>query len=378
MVGIEWVRVAIDARLLAYQSAGTATYIRGVVQGLRATRSEDDLVLIVSRRDPHPEELPATTRKVAWTPCHHRFERWALGIELAPLAVEVLHSPDFIPPVRLGRRWARVTTVHDLAFLRYPELLTGDSRRYYGQISRASVEAERIIAVSETTRQDLLTLVDPSLSDKIVVIPEGVDADFAPIDPVEAARRLRERYGVARPFFLFVGTIEPRKNLGRLIRAFGVFRERVKRADVDLLIAGARGWLSDDLADLAAASEGSVRFLGRVDRATLIELYNAALALVLVSLYEGFGLPALEAMACGRPTLVSNAGSLPDLVGTAGLQVNPTDEEQIAAAFERLWIDGALRDELGQRGAARAAAFNWCSVARQTAEVYAQAAACAS
>jgi glycosyltransferase involved in cell wall biosynthesis len=262
--------------------------------------------------------------------------------------------------------------------LRFPELLTGPSQRYYRQIYRAAAEAERIIAVSETTRRDLLELVAPSLADKIAVVPEGVDSWFAPRDPDDVSCRLRERFDVARPFFLFVGTIEPRKNLRRLIRAFEQFRARPGNSGVDLLLAGGRGWLSDELSAEPAVGSGSVRFLGRVVLDDLIDLYNGSLALVLVSLYEGFGLPALEAMACGRATLVSSTGSMPDLVGPAGLPVDPTDETAIADALERLWHDEALRTSLGRLGRERAAQYSWPTVARQTATVYAQAAACAS
>jgi hypothetical protein len=123
-------RVAIDARLLAYQSAGTSTYIRGIVHGLREAEPGLDLLAIASRKGRLQAGLEDIPHHLAWTPCHHPWERWALGIELATLPVDVLHSPDFIPPARLGRRWARVITVHDLAFLRFPELLTDESRRY--------------------------------------------------------------------------------------------------------------------------------------------------------------------------------------------------------------------------------------------------------
>lgn len=372
------VRVAIDARLLAYQRAGTATYIRGILHGLRqAGPDAANVVVLASRKDPDRDQLAGFPRRVVWTPCHHRLERWALGAELVTMGAQVLHSPDFIPPARLGRRWAPVITVHDLAFLRFPELLTADSRRYYGQIFRAVREAARIIAVSEATRRDLFELVQ-ARPEKVVVVPEGVDPSLAPRDRGEAAEQVAARFGIRAPFFLFVGTLEPRKNLARLIQAFAAFRARTGPNGPLLVLAGRRGWLSDDLEQVAAPLGDAVRFLGPVSSDDLIWLQNGALALVLVSLYEGFGLPALEAMACGQPTLVSDAGSLPEVVGEAGVTVPPTDVGAIAGALSRLWEDDALRCELGARGLARATRFDWVSVARRTAEVYREAAACGS
>ena len=371
-------RVAIDARLLAYQSAGTSTYIRGIVQGLREAEPGLDLLAIASRKDPALSGLDDTPRRLAWTPSHHRWERWTLGVELANLAVDVLHSPDFIPPARLGRRWARVITVHDLAFLRFPDLLTPDSRRYYGQINRATTEAERIIAVSESTRSDLLSFLSPSLADKITVVPEGVASAFSPGHPDESRVTIQDRFGIATPYFLFVGTIEPRKNLPRLIRAFQEFQAKLRLPDVCLVIAGRRGWLAEETDHALAAAGDSVKYVGRVPLVDLIALYRGALALILVSLYEGFGLPVLEAMACGTPTLVAGTGSLPELVGDAGVVVDPEDEAAIVSALLRLWIDAEWRGELARRGLIRSQSYRWPEVARQTADVYRQAVACAS
>lgn len=374
--GLKRVRVAIDARLLAYQRAGTATYIRGILGGIEA-HGGDTILVLASRKDPRRSELGPARRDV-WTPSHHRWERWTLGMELAMAPVDVVHSPDFIPPRRLGRRWARVITVHDLAFLRWPDLLTPDARRYYGQIRDAVAAADRIIAVSRTTRQDLIDLVDRRADEKTVVVPEGVGRVFAPRDPCVAAGEVRKRFGIARPYFLFVGTIEPRKNLSRLLAAFGQFREKTGSDAPDLVLAGGRGWLDEGIDALAAPLGSAVRFLGRVPDDALVSLYNASVAHVLVSLYEGFGLPPLEAMACGKATLVSNTSSLPEVVGDAGLYVPPEDVEAIADALERLWEDVALRQSLGERGRLRAAAFDWASVGRQTRAVYEQAVACAS
>jgi glycosyltransferase involved in cell wall biosynthesis len=372
------VRVALDARLLAYQSAGTATYIRGLLQGLDELGAGPEVVVLASRKESNRSAWAGHPVRRLWTPCHHRWERWTLGLELLRDRFDVLHSPDFIPPARLGRRWARVITVHDLAFLRYPELLTNESRRYYGQIGRAVDAAERIIAVSEATRRDLLELVSATAAPRIVVIPEGVEPAFRRLDRQAATRQVAEAFGLAGPFFLFVGTREPRKNLARLLRAFGQFWAQADQPDVTMAIAGSRGWLDDDVEKAAEALGPRCRLLGRVEQPDLVALYNAAVALIFVSLYEGFGLPALEAMACGCPVLASSTSSLPELVGDAGFLVDPLDEDAIAAALARISADPQLRAELSARGQERAGQFTWETVGRQTAEVYRQAVACAS
>ncbi|HLG50710.1 MAG TPA: glycosyltransferase family 1 protein [Chloroflexota bacterium] len=370
--------MAIDARLLAYQQGGTATYIRGLLQGFRQVAgANDEVVVLVSRRDHQSRLMGPFRHYVVWTPCHHRFERWTLGAELRRLSVDVVHSPDFIPPARLGAAWARVVTVHDLAFLRFPELLTAESRRYYGQVYRAVREADRIIAVSEATRRDILELTG-ARAEKIAVIAEGVDPILRTLPPDGSARRLVERFGLDRPYFLFVGTLEPRKNLMRLITAFGLFRQRTGPHGPLLALAGQRGWLVDDLDQAAAQLGDAVRFLGGVTREDLVALYDRAIALVLVSLYEGFGLPALEAMARGCPVVGANVAALPEVIGDAGLLVEPTDVEGIAQALACLWDDPTLRRELGARGRCRSSRFDWLTAARQTLAVYRQAMACGS
>jgi glycosyltransferase involved in cell wall biosynthesis len=372
------VRVAIDARLLAYQQAGTATYIRGILAGLAQLDHQPDVTAVTSCKKPNDDSLRAVNRITSLTPCHHRYERWSLGLELAALAVDVVHSPDFIPPHRLGRRWARVITVHDLAFLKRPELVTPASRAYYGQVFAAARVADRIIAVSKATRDDLLELVSESIEPKIAVIPEGVGSCFRPIDRPVALEQVRDRFGIERPFILFVGTIEPRKNLPTLLEAFRKLQATTGSESIDLVLAGARGWLADEVERLAGSFAGAVRLVGRVTTAELVALYNAALALTMVSFDEGFGLPAVEAMACGTPVIVSRVGSLPEVVGDAGIFVDPGDADEIHGQLQRLVGDPGLRHDLADRGRRRAATFQWKLVAERTARVYAEAAACAS
>jgi len=368
-------RIGVDARLLYYQRAGISTYIRGLLGGLAAVAGDEQLVILRSHRDGElAVRRPGTTVSRLWTPCHHRYEQWLLPIELSLRQLDVLHSPDFIPPFR--RRCPAVITVHDLAFLRYPSLLTPESARYYGQVDDAVASAEAIIAVSESTKRDLLQLLGAA-EQKIHVVPEGVDPACRVLDDPRLVAEVAGRHGMEPGFFLFVGTLEPRKNLAALIKAYALVHERHQAVGAPkLALVGSRGWLCEDIYALVAQLNlaDDVRFLGPVGPEDLVGLYNGAVALVFVSLYEGFGLPALEAMACGTPVIAANVSSLPEVVGDAALLVSPHEIEDIAAAMGHLICDGELRQELRARGLARAGQFSWGRAARETLAVYEEAA----
>jgi glycosyltransferase involved in cell wall biosynthesis len=249
-----------------------------------------------------------------------------------------------------------------------PSLLTGQSRRYYDGVRRAVREADAIIAVSETTARDLVTLAGAP-PERVHVVYEAPDPDLGPMPADEAALLVRERYGLERPYILFVGTLEPRKNLPVLVQAIALLRREIP---VRLAIAGGRGWLSDEVFGTVrrlALADG-VLFLGEVSPAHLRPLYCAAEALALPSLYEGFGLPPLEAMACGTPVVVSDAGALPEVVGDAAVLVRPTDPNDIAEGLGWVLGNRPYREALIQRGFARAAGFSWARAARETLSIY--------
>jgi glycosyltransferase involved in cell wall biosynthesis len=254
-----------------------------------------------------------------------------------------------------------------------PWLLTPGSQRYYGAIKRAVQEADAVIAVSEATARDIVDLVGTHVA-KVHVVYEAADRAMAPMLREVAAARVEERFGVSDRFVLFVGTIEPRKNLLTLVRAVGLLRQEFP---VRLVVAGPRGWLSEPAfaALRRQADADGVVFLGAVTPADLQPLYCAAEALALPSLYEGFGLAPLEAMACGTPVVVSNAGSLPEIVGDAGILVGAEDTDDLANALS--WVIGnpSYRATLVERGLARAAMFSWDRAARETLAVYESVAA---
>ncbi|MBI4319519.1 MAG: glycosyltransferase family 4 protein [Chloroflexi bacterium] len=371
-------RVGIDARLVYYQRAGISSYVTGLLHGLARVGQGVEYVVLQSRKqhedlvsDPNFHRIPL------WTPSHHPFEQFALPVELMLRRLDVLHSPDFIPPfVRTSRS---VITVHDLAFLAMPEILTDQSASYYRQVEKAVLSADAIIAVSSSTKKDIVDRLGAP-EGKIVVIPEAAAPHFRPVDNPGWAREAVGKYGLASGFVLFVGTIEPRKNLPTLFNAFDLLLKELDGiADalsfdqpVKLVICGHRGWLCDDVFRALRAMDqpGRVVLTGPVSTRELIALYNQAAMLVLPSLYEGFGLPALEAMACGTPVVASNVSSLPEVVGDAGLLVSPRDAPEIARAMLRLLTNRALRDDLTRRGLQRARSFSWERTASETLAVY--------
>ncbi len=362
-------RIAIDTRLVSYARGGISQYTIRLVHALAALSPENQLLIMESRRAQY-EGLwpPSVRRRRLFTPPHHRFEQVTLPAELLGIQADLLHSPDFIPPFRLGL--PSVITVHDLAFLRFPHLLTPESARYYGQIGRAVHHADRIITVSHSTRKDLLELL-PADPQKVVTIHSGVDPECRPLPPAEVERQ-RAQLGLPEQFILFVGTLEPRKNIPTLLKAFSkVWKDH----RVPLVVVGGKGWLYEEIfqvTDDLGVGE-AVRYVDPVPSQQLVYYYNCASCLVLPSLYEGFGHPPLEAMACGTPVIVSNVSSLPEVVGEAGLLVEPTDVEGLAAAMGELLSNQELRSKLTQLGLQRAATFSWEKTARETLSEYEKA-----
>lgn len=365
--------IGIDARLVYYTRAGIGEYTIRLTQALAARYPDDEFCLLQDARTSQAlVEAPNVTIARTRVPSHHRVEQALLPWVAGRLGVDVLHSPDFIPPRRFRGR--SVITIHDLGFLIYPHFLTKDAARYYGQIDRAVRQAHQIIAVSQSTKNDLVRMLGTP-EDKVSVIYEAADPLFCPIDRDEALRQVKALYDVPDDFILFVSTIEPRKNVGGLLRAYRKLRDDYKLTP-GLVLVGAPGWLSADVYTLVDELDlqQDTHFLGRVDAPALRCLYNAAQCLVHPAFYEGFGLTPLEAMACGTPVIVSNVSSLPEVVGDAALLVNPESDEEIEVALWRLLTDQELRTSLRAKGLQRAAAFSWSRAAEQTMAVYRTAA----
>lgn len=354
-------RVGIDLRLYSYRPAGIANYALRLARELSGRSRELDVVAYQSKKT--RDRLCETKTRWLWTPCHHRFEQAALAVELFNAPVDVFHSPDFIPPYH--RTFRSVISVHDLGFHLFPEFVTPESKRYYGQIEAALESADAVLVDAESTKRDLHDVYGYP-RDNVTVTYLAADEVFGPIERNEVDAFLAAR-GLPPEFLLWVGTIEPRKNVSGLLKAYS----RLDRPP-PLLIAGHSGWLVNDINRLIVelGIEDSVRFFTPTSQKDLSFLYNAARALVMPSHYEGFGFPALEALACGAPVVCSDRGSLPEIVGDAAILIEPDDYDGIASAVTRVLTDEALADSLRKNGFSQARKFSWQRTADQTLAVY--------
>jgi glycosyltransferase involved in cell wall biosynthesis len=383
-------KIAIDYTTGIYPGAGIARYTRSLVAALaEIDRSNRYSLFYAARRlpKPTPETAQAETLvrehanvRVVPVPMSVRqmFGLWQrlrvpLPVELFTGRCDVVHSPDFVsPPHRSG---ADVITVHDLSFLVVPECAEPKLAAFLGRsVPTAVRRADHIVAVSEQTRRDLIRLLSVP-AERITAAYNGVDPRFRPMPGSAEVQELRSKLGLPERFILHVGTLEPRKNLQRLVEAYGLLAKSA-RGDVALVMAGRKGWLYEPIHEAAEQVNRQrsrrVMFLDYVYDDQLPLLYNMASVFAYPSLYEGFGLPAAEALACGVPTLVSTDGALAEVAGQAALAVNAQSVEDIAAGLQRLLEDEALRAELASAGPAQAARFTWDAAARAVLEIYNQ------
>jgi glycosyltransferase involved in cell wall biosynthesis len=364
-------RIAVDARLNAYRQGGISQYTRQLVGALAELAPEETFVTLQHREHQRPlYDAPNVERAAMLTPPHHRLERWTLPIELLRLRPSVLHCPDFVAPAL--RPCPAVVTIHDLAFLYEPAILDDNARAYYGQVRASATRADAIIAVSEATRADIVEQlqIDPGCID---VVYEAAAPCLGPLElEPGAVRQVAGQALTAGSFALFVSTIEPRKNLATLFEALRLCRERAPGVPYRLVVVGARGWHDEPiLARLRELRLGqAVLLAGKADDETLRWLYSACRMYINPSLYEGFGLPLLEAMQCGAACLASDTSSLPEIGGEAAQYVPARDVDAWAQAIAALWHDDELRAELGRRGQARARTFSWARAARETLAIY--------
>lgn len=293
-----------------------------------------------------------------------------LPVEARRSRLQLFHGTVNVVP--RGLPCPSVVTIHDLAFLRWPEQTPARRYRYMArEVASAARRAARVIAVSESTKVDVVELLGVD-SDRVVVTPLGVEERFRPLADDDHASFLADQ-GIVRPYILSVGTLEPRKNLPRLLRAFGELSHEIPH---DLVLVGPEGWLTEEIhhALQSPALAGRVRLTGFVDDDELAAWYSLADLFVFPSLYEGFGLPVLEAMACGAPVVTSAVSSLPEVAGEAAVMVDPHDPSAIADGMRRVLTNPALSADLRERGVRRAAAFTWERTAQRTAAVYREAA----
>jgi glycosyltransferase involved in cell wall biosynthesis len=286
--------------------------------------------------------------------------------------VDLFHSPDFtLPPTLSGV--PTLLTVHDLSFIRDPDSAWPSLRDFLNKaVPRSVKRATHVLADSQATKDDLIEWFGTP-AEKITVLYSGVDARFVPIHNQAEIDHVCAKYQLPQPFILSVGTLQPRKNYGRLIEAFA---QIATARPHHLVITGGKGWLYETIFEQVRRSglEGRVHFPGFVDDADLPTLYSAADLFAYVSLYEGFGLPLLEAMACGTPVIGSNTSSLPEVIGEVGLQVDPRSVDDIARALQQMIDQPELRERSIGLGLERARTFTWEKAAQELLVIYDQVA----
>jgi glycosyltransferase involved in cell wall biosynthesis len=364
--------LGVNAHLLSlaetYRSAGINSYIHNLLHQVGAVAPEIRCTVFLGERRYAGE--PGLDLRFSRLPTHRPLARilWEQAIQpwaLRQARVDLVHGPAFVGPLFGGCPF--LVTVHDLSFLFFPQGFRASNRVYLRLLARRSAQqARRIIAVSESTKRDLVAHYGLSPA-KVDVIPNGVDPSFQPLPAAQVAS-FRAQRTLPERLILFVGTLEPRKNVAALVQAYA----RLPEPRPPLVLIGGRGWLYDDLFRQIEALNLSdqVRHVGYVPAEDLPLWYNVATLFVYPSLYEGFGLPVLEAMACGVPVVTSSTSSLPEVVGPAGLLVDPANVEDLAGAMERALSDPALCAEMRSAGLERARQFSWRRTAAATVDSY--------
>lgn len=379
--------IGINAQLLSfgqnYRNGGVSRYIRYLLTELAKHPGSHEYTVFVNgqevaeqlqARHPQityvsaswPESQPAA--RVAW-------EQFSLPTLLRQRHIEVLHSPVNVLPARLPQSCATVVTLHDLAFLRFPEVLTRAKRLYHRTFTIRSLRrATMLITVSDSTRQDAHELVGIPTEQMQTVYP-CIDERFSNVLEEEQIKEFRAQKGLAEGYFLYLGTLEPRKNIPTLIEAYARLRQKYNVRE-KLVLAGGKGWLYDEIFAKVQQSglQSDVVFPGFVSDSEQARWYAAASAFVYPSLYEGFGIPVAEALACGTPVVTSNNSSLPEAGAGIALCVDPLDAEAISEAMQRTISDPGLRERGRVAASAVAQRFSAATMARQTVAVYEQAA----
>jgi len=363
-------KVAFDVTSMNVNRVGTGIYTRQLTSALRS--------IIGSRF--HPVSFDAltsregtkTARERAMTLVH---DVWWMqsGVEHAArtAGAALLHVPVPLGPVR--SRVPVVVTIQDIAVLRFPDKFRLWSRHFANFVlPRVARNARSIIAPSLATKSDLVNALGIP-DERVMLIPNGVGEEFTPRALADdRVQRLRARHRLPERFLFTVGALEPRKNIVRLLHAVHRLRAAPDTSDIKLLHAGPPGWLASDVREtmIALKLQDAVRFLGYIDTEDLATLYAAATVVVYPSLFEGFGLPVAEALACGAAVITSNTSSLPEVGGDAAMLVDPLSIESIATAISKLWTDDQARAEMSRRGIVHASRYSWTRTARETAALY--------
>lgn len=371
--------IGIDAHAIGAQQGGNETYIRGVVRALAELDDRNRYTVYLA------EPAAAAEWREGFARQHPNFEirllpkptpivrvPLFLAYELWQRPVDVLHVQYTAPPFC---RIPVVATIHDLAFEHMPETFTRrGSFQLKLTVRRTAQRAVRIATVSEYSRQDLLRTYQLP-PEKVAVTYNGVEAHFTPESLPNETEDVRHRFGIKRDYLLAVGSLQPRKNLVRLIRVYAKLRSENENFTPQLVIVGRKLWLADDIfAEVRRQFwKDDVILTGYVNDEDLPKLYRQATAFVYPSLFEGFGLPPVEAMACGTPVVTSNNSSLPEVTGEAALLIDPLSQDSIESALLEITRDQILRTRLKEKGIEQAKRFTWQGAAEKTLQLYREA-----
>lgn len=370
-------KILIDATGVTRQKAGVGVYAKNLIDHLSQSSGLCEFYVLAQDDDPELDFGYRANVTMIWVqakffrrvPLRLLLEQIYLPCLLRRRGIEVVHSLHYaFPYFSLGVR--RVVTIHDMTFFTMPEVHEKLKIRYFRFFIRAAVRSvDAIIYISKSAQNDCIALLgEPSGSYR--VIPHGKDETMQPERVPAKIERLREKYALPDRFVLYIGTLEPRKNLDRLVAAFAEVAAR--DATLGLVLAGKKGWMMDSLATTIKrfGLESRVVFTGFILEEEKPVLLGACIFFVYPSLYEGFGLPVLEALACGAPTITSNTSSLPEVAGDAALLIDPLKTADLASAMQTLLSDLDLQYSLRTRGLERAKQFTWQKTASATAEVY--------
>jgi glycosyltransferase involved in cell wall biosynthesis len=372
--------VMIDALGITRKKAGVGVYAKNLIRELAQRDPKLNLFVLAQDDDPDLDYSAFPNVTMLWfraklfrrLPLRFMLEQLGIPFLLWKHRIQLLHSLHYsFPLIHFGAK--QVVTLHDVTFFSLPEMHVPVKVHYFRFFIRAARHyANTLIFVSESARQDFVQRLGAPRG-STAVVHHGKSAAFRHDLDSETMESVRKKYGLPVEYLLFVGTIEPRKNLSRLVAAFKPLADEF--SGLVLVIAGMKGWMYDQLfKDIRTLGlESRVVFPGFIPEEDKPYLIAAARVFVYPTLYEGFGLPALEALACGTPTVTSNISSLPEVVGTAALLVEPTDEAAISEAIRQLLSDEHLRMKLRQESVPQAAKFNWVTTAQRTVEAYLQA-----
>lgn len=370
-------KVAIDVRTVLPNRSGVGNYVLHLIQNLRKVDPDSIYFFLSLKKNLSflgplaPEQNPLqTVFSHENHPLGDFWEHFILPIRLMKKGIDVFHGPASLIPFRRDH-YQVVVTIHDLVAFLFPETIPLKYGAYMRYLLRQAVKrANKIISVSHHTRQDLIEILKVP-SEKIVVIHEAPSPIFRPYDRNKVRTLLKERYGIKKKYIYHLGNIEPRKNLIVLLQAFTRVCQELG-TEYQLVVSGQKGWLIRSLSHFLKnyPMRDQVLFTGYVPTEDLPLLMNGAEIFVFPSLYEGFGLPVLEAMSCGTPVISSNRSSIPEIVGSAGVLVDPTDVKELAHRIVYLLRNGEERRRLSLLGKDQAARFSWEEVARKTLNVY--------